>query len=224
MSIIEDAVKMSIKKNLGSLNEDYEVRAKTVELTTDLLTDRSKKIMKNTYEKSVKDLNEISTLIEGAQREDLASGRSAYRDLKLDEQRLLGQSFLLASFLENIDDQNSTLSMDSLSYMRLTRDWGTFDDWQKDFMACAIKSRSGFAITGFSRLLNRYMNVCLDGDMSGCPPDFSPVVTICVFDSFYTRDYLDKKESYIRAMMKEIRWDLVETRIKTIEKSLKKKD
>ena len=224
MSIIEDCVQKSIKKNLSSLNEDYDVRAKPVELTTDLLTDRAKKIIKSAYEKSVEDLNEVSTLIEGAQRETGASGRSAYRDLKQDEQRLISQSFLIASFLENIDDQNSTLSMDSLSYMRLTRDWGTFDDWQKDFLACALNSRSGFAVTGYSRLLKRYMNICIDEDMSGIPPDFTAIVTICVFDKFYTRDYLDKKESYIRAMMKEIRWDLVETRIKAIEKSQKKKD
>ena len=224
MSIIEDAVFESIKNNLGNLNEDYDVRSKPVELTTDLLTNKTKKIMKSTYEKSVKDLNEVSTLIEGAQREETSTGRSAYRDLKLDEQRLLSQSFLLANFLENIDDQNSTLNMDTLSYMRLTRDWGTFDDWQKDFLACAIKSRSGFAITGYSRLLKRYMNIFVDADMGGIPPDFTIIMTICVFDKFYTRDYLDRKESYIRAMMKEIRWDLVESRIKEIEKSLKKKD
>lgn len=223
MSLIDDAVLKSIRESLGSLNEDYDVRSKPVELTTDLLTDKTKAIMKATYEKSVSDLNEISTLIEGAQREE-ASGRSAYRDLKKEEQRLIAQSFLLANFLENIDDQNSTLNMDSLSYMRLTRDWGTFDDWQQDFMACAMKSRSGFAVTGYNRLLKRYMNFCIDSDMSGIPPGTSIVLSVCVFDKFYTRDYLTKKEAYIRAMMKEIRWDLVEGRIKEIEQSLKKKD
>ena len=224
MSIIDDAVIKSIKKNLGSLNEDYDVRSKPVELTTDLLSSKTKNIMKSTYEKSVANLNEVSTLIEGAQREQDASGRSAYRDLKREEQRLISQSFLLANFLENIDDQNSTLSMDSLSYMRLTRDWGTFDDWQKDFLACAMKSRSGFAVTGYSHLLKRYMNFCIDSDMSGIPPGITTVLSVCVFDKFYTRDYLDKKESYVRAMMKEIRWDLVEERIKNIEQSFKKKD
>jgi len=224
MSIIDDAVIKSIKKNLGSLDENYDVRAKPVDLTTDLLSDKTKKLMKSAYEKSVADLNEVSTLIDGAQREATTSGRSAYRDLKRDEQRLISQSFLLANFLENIDDQNSTLNMDSLSYMRLTRDWGTFDDWQKDFLACAMKSRSGFAVTGYSRLLKRYMNFCIDDDMSGIPPDVSVVIAICVFDKFYTRDYLDRKESYIRAMMKEIRWDTAESRIKEIEQSLKKKD
>lgn len=222
MSLIDEAVLKSIRDNLGTLSEDYDVRSKPVELTTDLLTDKTKSIMKATYEKSVSDLNEISTLIEGAQREE-ATGRSAYRDLKKEEQRLISQSFLLANFLENIDDQNSTLSMDSLSYMRLTRDWGTFDDWQKDFLACAMKSRSGFAVTGYNKLLKRYMNFCIDADMSGIPPATSVIVSVCVFDKFYTRDYLTKKESYIRAMMKELRWDMVEARIKEIEQSLKKK-
>ena len=42
-------------------------------------------------------------------------------------------------YFENISDLNSTVSVDSLSYMRLARDFGTFDDWQKDFIACGPK-------------------------------------------------------------------------------------
>jgi len=225
MSLIDEAVMKSLKKNLGSLNENYDVRSKPFELTTDLLSAKAKAVIKTIYEKSVADLNEVSTLIDGAQRdEDAGSGRTAFRDLKKEEQRLLSQSFLLANFLENIDDQNSTLNMDALSYMRLSRDWGTFDEWQKDFLACATRSRSGFALTGYSKLLNRYINLCVDDDMGGIPPDFTVIISVCVFDTFYTRDYLLKKETYVRAMMKEINWSTVEDRVKKVESSLKRKD
>ena len=32
-------------------------------------------------------------------------------------------------YFANIGDSNSRINMDSLSYMRLNRDFGTFDDW-----------------------------------------------------------------------------------------------
>jgi len=221
MSIIEDSVLKAIEKNLGSLNEDYTVRSNPFELKTELLSDKAKKLMKDVYETSVKDLNEVSTLLEGAKRNVEPGQRSSYRDLKRDEQRLLNQSFLLASFLENIDDQNSTLNMDTLSYMRLARDWGTFDDWQKDFLACALRSRSGFVLTVYSRLLERYMNICVDEDMSGIPIGSTVAVCVCVFDGFYSRDYIGNKETYVRAMMKELNWEKIESRIKKIEDQVK---
>lgn len=222
MSIVDKAVIQSIEKNLGGIMEKYDVRSKPVELRTELLSEKSKKLIKTSYEKAVKDLNEVSTLLDGASKDVNQTGRSSYRDLKKEEQYLISKSFLLANFIENIDDPNSKLTMDTLSYMRLARDWGTFDEWQQDFLACANNSRGGFAITCYSRLLGRYINVCLDSDMQGLPPASEVVISISVCDLFYARDYMDKKEQYVRAMMKEISWETVESRIKKIEKSLKK--
>ena len=221
MSIIEDSVIKAIEKNLGSLNEDYTVRSNPFDLKTELLSEKAKKLMKDVYETSVKDLNEVSTLLEGAQRSVEPGQRSSYRDLKRDEQRLINQSFLLASFLENVDDQNSVLNMDTLSYMRLARDWGTFDEWQKDFLGCALRSRSGFVVTVYSHLLERYMNICVDDDMSGIPVGSTAVITVCVFDGFYSRDYTGNKETYVRAMMKELNWEKIESRIKKVEDQIK---
>ena len=221
MSIIEDSVLKAIEKNLGTLNEDYTVRSNPFELKTELLSDRAKKLIKDVYETSVKDLNEVSTLLEGAQRSIEPGQRSAYRDLKRDEQRLINQSFLLAGFLENVDDQNSVLNMDTLSYMRLTRDWGTFDEWQKDFLACALRSRSGFALTIYSRILDRYINICVDEDMSGIPIGSTMIVSMCVFDGFHARDYTGSKDTYVRAMMKELNWEKIEDRIKKMESQIK---
>ena len=221
MSIIDDSVMRAIEENLGTLREDYSVRSNPFDLKTELLSDKVKKLMRDVYETSVKDLNEVSTLLEGASTDVKVGERSSYRDLKRDEQRLINQSFLMASFLENIDDQNSVLNMDTISYMRLARDWGTFDDWQRDFLSCAMRSRSGFAVTVYSRVLERYLNVCIDDDMSGMPIGSTSIISICVFDGFYSRDYIGNKETYVRAMMKEINWDTVESRIKKVEDQLK---
>ena len=69
-------------------------------------------------------------------------------------------------FFENISDLNSTITMDSLSYMRLSRDFGTFDAWQEDFVACCLSARNGWAITYFDLHMKKYVNtivwICQD--------------------------------------------------------------
>jgi len=106
--------------------------------------------------------------------------------------------------------------MDSLSYMRIERDFGTFDSWQKDFIACAIGSAC-FAVTAYSLELRRYINLIVD-DNHPLPPSVIPVISLAVMPQLYVRDYLDDRKSYVFAMMKEFNWNSVENRVKRAEK------
>ena len=53
-------------------------------------------------------------------------------------------------FFDNISDVNSIVMLDSLSYLRIERDFGDFDSWQEDFIACALASRGGWAMMVYS--------------------------------------------------------------------------
>ena len=111
--------------------------------------------------------------------------------------------------------------MDSLAFMRLERDFGTFDEWQQDFIACALSSRNGWALTVFNAFLNRYVNVVVDSNALHVPINCYPIVVLHVSESTYCRDYLDDKKTYIFAMMKELNWDVIEGRFKKAEKIAK---
>ena len=121
-------------------------------------------------------------------------------------------------FFENISDPQSQLTMDSLTFMRLERDFGTFDAWQKDFIACAMSARSGWAVTVYNTFLNRYMNVVCDLQSLNVPFSAHPVIVLDMWEHSYYRDYLNDKKAYIFAMMKELDWDIVEKRVKNVEK------
>ena len=108
--------------------------------------------------------------------------------------------------------------MDSLTYMRLERDWGSFDAWQRDFIACAMSSRNGWVVTVYNFFLKRYINVVVDLHNSGIPFSSVPIIVLDCWEHSYYRDYLKDRKSYVFSMMKEFRWDTIEDRIRKAER------
>ena len=205
----------TIKKNL---DEAYVTQAKKFDLTTELLSEKNKRAHQELFEKYVETLNRISAELDGANRTDANSNHSTFRSLKIDETFNLNGAFLHGLFFENISDPQSQLTMDSITFMRLERDFGTFDAWQKDFIACGMSARNGWAVTVYNTFLNRYMNVVCDLQSLNVPFSAYPVIVLDMWEHSYYRDYLNDKKAYIFAMMKELDWDIVEKRVKKAEK------
>jgi len=221
---IRNVIRESLGKNTGNTNskknldESYVTQAKKFALTTELLSEKNKKAHQELFEKYVETLNRVSAELDGADRSDANSNHSTFRSLKIDETFNLNGAFLHGLFFENISDPHSQLTMDSLTFMRLERDFGTFDAWQKDFIACAMSSRNGWAITVYNTFLDRYMNVVCDLQSLNVPFSAHPVIVLDMWEHSYYRDYLNDKKAYVFAMMKELDWDVVEKRIKKVEK------
>jgi len=210
------ALKAKVRNELG-LQESYVVEAPIAEMQTELLSSKSKKVLKDLVDLYAAELNYVSAELDTASRDLAMPNASGYVALKAQEGRLLQLSFLLGLHVTNISDVQSMLTMDSLTYMRLGRDFGTFDSWQKDFIACALGSLC-FAVTAYNFDLRRYMNLIVD-DNHPLPPSVIPVISLSVMPQLYVKDYLDDRKSYVFAMMKELNWDRVESRVKRAEVS-----
>jgi len=220
--LIEKQVLKEIKRSIkGDLNEAYVTQAKVYELNTELLSQKTKDSHQKILEDHVKKLNEVSAFLDTAERELADINNSKLRSLKEDEVYNLNASFLHAYYFENIGDQNSVINMDSIAFMRLERDFGSFDEWQKDFIACALSSRNGWVVTVYNFLLRRYMNVIIDLHSKNVPIGSYPIVVVDCWEHAYYKDYLDNKKSYIYAMMKELKWTRIEERIKKVESMLR---
>ncbi len=220
----EDIIK-AIREGLGlpkeKLKEAYVTQAKKFNLSTELLSNKTKQAHQQLFEKYVDDLNKISAQLDTANREDANSNDSTFRSLKIDETYNCNAAFLHALYFENISDAHSKISMDSLSYMRFERDFGTFDAWQKDFIACAMSSRNGWAITVYNGFLKRYMNIVVDLHSLNVPINCYPVLVLDMWEHSYYKDYVNDKKSYIFAMMKQLDWSTIENRVKESEKIAK---
>ena len=222
MKDLKKEIVSEIKKSLGdNLDEAYVTQAKKYELSTELLSEKTKNSHQDILEAHVKKLNEVSAFLDTAERELADINNSKLRSLNEDEVYNLNAAFLHAYYFENIGDQNSVINMDSIAFMRLERDFGSFDAWQKDFIACALSSRNGWVVTVYNFFLNRYMNVVVDLHSKNVPFASYPIIVLDCWEHAYFRDYLSDKRSYIFAMMKELRWSRVEDRVKKAESMAK---
>ena len=221
----------SIRKSLGlssreekeerKLQEAYATQAKKFDLRTELLSNKNKRAHLELMDGYIETLNQVSAQLDAVDRGEVKSNSSEFRSLKVDEMYNLNAAFLHGMFFENISDLQSQLTMDTLTFMRLERDFGSFDAWQKDFIACAMSSRNGWALTVYNSHLNRFINVVVDLHNQNIPISSFPVVVLDMWEHSYYRDYLRDKKTYIHAMMKELDWEVIEQRVKKADKIAK---
>lgn len=213
-NVIRKALKLTCEEKNEKLDESYVVQAKVYDLRTDLLSDKTNETHQALLEGYVGSLNTISAKLDSADRSAANANDSSFRSLKIDETYNLNAAFLHAYYFENIADPNSKITMDSLAYLRLARDFGTFEAWQKDFIACAMSARNGWAVTVYNGFLKRYVNVVVDLHSLNVPFFTYPVIVLDCWEHAYFRDYLSDRKKYIFAMMKQFNWDMIEKRFK----------
>lgn len=222
--ITKNEVQSIIRDTLGieeELNESLVLQQKQFDLSTELLTAKNKKSHRGLYEKYVKSFNKVSAELDAVDRDDADLNHSYFRSLKIDETYNMNAAYLHELYFNNISDVQSKISMDTLTFMRIERDFGSFDSWQQDFIACAKSARNGWVATGYNTYTQRYMNTVIDLHSSNIPVGFYPVIVLDVWEHAYYRDYLSKRKSYVYAMMKELNWDVIEDRFKRAEKIAK---
>jgi Fe-Mn family superoxide dismutase len=221
-SKLSDEIKEAINDSLGDLlHEAYVTEPKKFDLRTERLSEKVKNNMTDTFDAYVDALNKTSAALDGADRENANNMISDFRSLKLDEVHNMNASFLMALFFENISDLDSRITMDTLAFLRLERDFGTFDSWQQDFMACCLSSRGGYAVTAYSTFLKRYINFVIDEQSNNVGIGAHPVIVLDVSAKSYTKDYGNNLKAYVTAMMKELNWDKIEQRFKRAERIAK---
>lgn len=225
---LDKNIKQEIRRTLGlpekkgsPVQEAYVVEPMGYDLKTDFLSDKVKRARLDLFDAYTASLNRVSAELDTASREGANPISSEFRALKVDEARCLSDSFLKARFFDNIDAPSTQLAMDSLTFMRIERDFGTFDDWQRDFIACALAARSGYVVTAYNMLLKRYMNHAVDGGGENLPLGSYPVVVLDVSEGAYYRDYVSDRRTYVIAMMKELDWDVIEERFKVADRIAK---
>lgn len=202
---------------LMTVEEAYVAQPKTYAMTTSFLSEPAKKHHEQLYTTYADLLGRISAEVDAADKINASAAHSPYRNAKKDEVYALNSTYLHELFFANCFDPNSELFQDAYAFMHLARDWGTFDAWMADFMACALASRSGWVVCGYSLYLKKYVNVCVDGHDQGVLVGIVPVLVIDMWEHAYVRDYAADKKSYLTAMMREIDWEVVEDRVKRVD-------
>lgn len=218
MKLTKEELLESISKDLGveDLNEAYVVSDRKFDYRTDVISNATKQAHQQQLDGYVQTLNRISAELDTANREDVSPNESVFRSLKIDETYNINAAFLHGMFFDNIAE-DSRITADSLAYLRLERDFGTFNNWQRDFIATAMASRNGWAVTVYNSFLKRYMNVVVDLHSLNVPFSSYPVIALDVWEHAYYKDYLNDRKKYVFAMMKQLNWKVIDERFQRAE-------
>lgn len=201
-----------------ALDESYVATPKPYKQVTEFISQKTKDAHVELYKGYIETLNKVSSELDSVDTENADSRHSAYRSLKLDEAYNLNATWLHELFFANCFDPNSEIYMDSMAFMRLQRDFGTFDAWQKDFIACARSAGEGWAVCGYNMFLKRHVNTIISHHSCDIQVGFYPLIVVDMWSHSYFRDYLGDKNSYITAMMRELNWVSIEERFNKAEK------
>jgi len=97
---------------------------------------------------------------------------------------------------------------------KLAEDFGSYEDWERDFKATGTMRGIGWAIlyqdnlTG--RLINQWINEHETGHLAGC----HPILVMDVFEHAFITDYGLKRADYIEVFFSNLNWEVVEGRLK----------
>ncbi len=230
-SIVEEALKGSaltkdvrkavrlLPKAKPELNEAYVPQNKVYALATERLSEPAKQHHEQLYRSYAQNLTRISAEVDAAPKAEASASRSVYRSAKRDEAYNLNAVYLHELFFANCFDQSSELFMHMEAFVMLQRDWGAFDAWIDDFMACAMSARNGWAVCGYSMFLKKFTNVCVDGHDQGVLVGLMPILVVDMWEHSYVRDYGGDKRTYLNAVMQEINWEVVEDRMKRLNEA-----
>lgn len=213
-SDIRKIINESCNPDKQNLDEAYIAMPKKYSLKTEMLLEKTKGAHKDLYEAYILSLNDVNAQLDVVSKSSSESNNSQYRSLKKDETYLLNAVYLHELFFANISDAYSEITKDSYTHLRLTRDFGTFEDWQRDFTACARAARDGgWVVTAYSTFRKSYVNFIIDGDDAGVLVGCYPIIVLDMWEHS-RRDYLNNKRDYITAMMRELDWNVIEDRVR----------
>lgn len=211
-TIVKASIKEHGEKLTGGLGESYVAQPKQFKQSSELVSQKTKESHTQLYKNYILSFNEASVELDTADRGDTNSRHSDFRSLKLDETYNINAVWLHELYFANCFDPHSEVYMDSKSYMRLERDFGTFNDWQKDFIACALSAGNGWAICGYNIFLKRYVNTFISNHSQDVMMGLYPLIVVDMWEHAYYKDYASDKKSYLISQMREFNWDVIEER------------
>ena len=96
----------------------------------------------------------------------------------------------------------------------IEKEFGTFEEWQCDFMANASMRGIGWVVLTYDPVAKRIFNIWVNEHDVGFLAGSIPLLVLDVFEHAFIRDYGLNKKDYIAAFIKNINWEIVEGRLK----------
>ena len=112
-------------------------------------------------------------------------------------------------YFDNLTPSGSPLPGETPLSKKLAEDFGSFEDWEKDFKATGAMRGIGWVVLYFDgqagRLINSWIDEHDSGHLTGC----APILVMDVFEHAFLLDYGLERGEYIEAFFKAVNWSAV---------------
>lgn len=87
--------------------------------------------------------------------------------------------------------------------------FGSFNDWQEDFIETAMTRGNGWAVLCRDNHTGNLMNIWIQGHATGTLIGCQPLLVIDAWEHAYMIDYGLDRRNYLERIMNEINWSVV---------------
>lgn len=160
------------------------------------------------YEGYIKKINEIREKLSLIDRSASNATYSDYRELKLEGSFALNGVILHELYFANLGgDGVPSKSIED----RLISDFGSFQDWQQDLIACGIAAR-GWVILA-EDVDGTLKHFLCDLHNQGAIWGYKPILALDVYEHAYFMDYGTNRKEYIGSFIKNLNWKVIESNL-----------
>ncbi|NLO08346.1 MAG: superoxide dismutase [Clostridiales bacterium] len=165
------------------------------------------------YEGYIKKINEIDGILRNNPRREEANATfSFYRECKRGETFALNGVILHELYFENMGGREETNVRNPAVTGQLEMDFGSYSNWEEDFVATAKASR-GWTVLCYDQRSYRLRNISLDAHDYGNIAYSAPILVLDVYEHAYFLQYADDKTEYINRFIENINWQIVGNRM-----------
>lgn len=99
----------------------------------------------------------------------------------------------------------------------LTDSFGSFQDWQADFMAVGNMRGVGWGVLYYDPTLNNLSNLWITLHDQGVPTSLKPILVMDMWEHAFLLDYKpSEKDRYIEAFFNNVNWNVVNQEFKKV--------
>jgi len=118
-------------------------------------------------------------------------------------------------YFENLGGKEG-LGKEGRLFKKISEDFGTYENWEKEFRAVGAMRGIGWAILYQDPWTGQLFNCWINDHDTGHPSGGLPILVLDVFEHAFMIDYGLKRADYIEAFFKNINWKEVEKRLKSL--------
>lgn len=115
-------------------------------------------------------------------------------------------------YFENLVKNGKESAGKSALRKKVNEDFGSFENWQKEFLATGAMRGIGWVILVYDPIIKKLFNIWINEHDEGHLAGTNPILVMDVFEHAFMLDYGLKRADYLAAFMAAIDWTVTERR------------